>query len=146
MNIVKNKKIPYKKNYRVERTRNGGTMTESAFWVMIRTALRNKSRFWKPINDCKIKARRPYKGQDKRQKWEYQCKICKDWFKYEQIHVDHIHACGELNSFNDLPGFVERLFVEVDGLQCLCHNCHAVKTKDEKVLILEKRQNAKSSE
>lgn len=134
MNVTKktkNKK-PHVKKHRVERTRNGYTMTESAFWIMIRTTLRSKSRFWKPIADAKRKARRLYKGENKRQKWEYQCNQCKQWFKYEQIHVDHIIPCGELTDYSHLPGFVERLFVEVEGLQCLCHNCHSVKTQEEK--------------
>lgn len=132
MTIPKKKKQPYTKKHRVERTRNGFTMTESAFWIMIRTTLRNKSRFWKPIADAKRKARRPYKGDNKRQKWEYQCNVCKGWFKYEQIHVDHIVPCGELSDYSHLPGFVKRLFVEVDGLQTICHNCHSIKTTEEK--------------
>ena len=56
------------KKPRVPRTRNAGTMTESAFWSMIRSALRQKSRWWKPISECKTLARRAYKGKNKRQK------------------------------------------------------------------------------
>lgn len=127
-----NKKPKVFRKQKVERTRNGYTMTESAFWIMIRTALRSKSRFWKPVADCKNRARRLYKGENKRQKWEYQCNLCKGWFKYEQIQVDHINPCGELTDYSHLPGFVERLFTEVEGLQTLCNNCHCVKTADEK--------------
>jgi hypothetical protein len=57
--------------------RNAGTMTESAFWSFIRSALRQKSRWWKPITQCKMKARRTYKGPNKRQKFEYQCSSIK---------------------------------------------------------------------
>lgn len=39
---------------------------------------------------------------------------------------------GSLQSASDLPGFVERLFCEIDGLQVLCNNCHDLKTKQEK--------------
>ena len=46
---------------RVPRTRNAGTMTEAAFWSMIRSALRQKSRWWKPIAECKKLARRKSK-------------------------------------------------------------------------------------
>ena len=67
------RKKPVKKTSRVPKTRNAGTMTESAFWSFIRSALRQKSRWWKPITECKMKARRPYKGPNKRQKFEYQC-------------------------------------------------------------------------
>jgi 5-methylcytosine-specific restriction endonuclease McrA len=122
-------KIPRKT---VSKSRCAGTMTESAFWSFIRSALRQKSRFWKPITECKMKARRAYKGPSKRQKFEYQCNSCKAWFPEKQINVDHIKPAGSLNSSKDLPGFVERLFCEVDGLQVLCEKCHDKKTKADK--------------
>jgi len=122
------------KNKRVltPKTRNAGSLTESAFWSFIRSALRQKSRFWKPITQCKMKARRTYKGPLKRQKFEYQCKECSNWFPDKKINVDHITPAGTLRCANDLPGFVERLFCEVDNLQVLCETCHNKKTQDEK--------------
>ena len=117
---------------KVARTRNAGTMTESAFWSMIRSALRQKSRWWKPISQAKNKAKRKYKGPNKRQKWEYQCASCNEWFNEKQINVDHIKPAGTLRCSNDLPGFVERLFCEVENLQVLCTKCHDKKTQDEK--------------
>lgn len=120
---------PKKKTRRVARTRNAGTMTEAAFWGMIRAALRQKSRWWKPVAQAKQEAKRRYKGPNKRQMWEYQCNNCKNWYAEKNVNVDHICPAGSLNSAQDLPGFVERLFCEVDGLQCLCLTCHDVKTK-----------------
>lgn len=117
---------------KVARTRNNNTMTESMFWSFIRSALRQKSRWWKPITQCKMDARRPYKGPNKRQKFEYLCNECGKWFPEKKINIDHIVPAGSLNSFEDLPGFVERLFCEVDNLQCLCETCHDKKTKLEK--------------
>lgn len=114
------------------KTRNAGTMTEAAFWSYIRSTLRNKSRFWKPINLAKLKARRKYSGPNKRQKFEYQCNCCKKWFPEKDINVDHIIPAGSLNCANDLPAFVERLFCEVQGLQVLCSECHNIKTQKEK--------------
>ena len=124
---------------KVIKTRNAGTMSESAFWAFIRSALRQKSRWWKPITQCKQNAKRPYKGINKRQKFEYQCNKCKKWFPDKQINVDHISPAGELNKSDDLPGFVERLFCEVERLQCLCTNCHNVKTNEEKQQLKIKR-------
>jgi hypothetical protein len=115
---------------RVPKVRNGGTMTESAFWSFIRSTLRQKSRWWKPITECKMKARRPYKGPSKRQKFEYKCACCGDWFPEKLINVDHIKPAGSLNCAADLPGFVERLF---------CETCHEMKTK------LEKKTNEKNN-
>jgi len=120
------------KKPRVPKTRNAGTMTESAYWSFLRSALRQKSRWWKPIALCKQKARRTYKGSNKRQKFEYQCALCNGWFPEKLINVDHITPAGSLNCAQDLPGFVERLFCEVDGLQVLCETCHDKKTKAEK--------------
>jgi len=114
------------------KTRNSGTMTESAFWSFIRSALRQKSRWWKPVSECKQKARRTYKGLNKRQKFEYQCNECKRWFPEKKINVDHIKPAGSLNCAADLGPFVERLFVEVEGLQVLCSNCHDKKTAKER--------------
>jgi 5-methylcytosine-specific restriction endonuclease McrA len=120
------------KRVTIPKTRNSGTMTESAFWSFIRSGLRQKSRWWKPITECKAKAKRAYKGPLKRQKFEYQCNQCKKWFPEKQINVDHIIPAGTLTCSADLPGFVERLFCEVDNLQVLCTKCHDSKTKSEK--------------
>ena len=117
------------------KTRGSGTLTESAFWSMIRSALRQKSRWWKPISECKQKSKRVYKGSNKRQKFEYQCNACKGWFADKNIQIDHIYPAGSLNSAQDLPEFVERLFCEVDGLQCLCISCHDIKSKEDKINI-----------
>jgi 5-methylcytosine-specific restriction endonuclease McrA len=125
------KKIPVKRS-RAPKTRNSGTMTESAFWSFIRSALRQKSRYWKPISEAKVNARRPYKGPLKRQKFEYQCNQCKGWFPEKKINVDHICPAGSLKSAQNLPDFIERLFCEVDNLQVLCETCHNAKTKSER--------------
>jgi len=117
---------------RVPKTRGAGTLTESAFWTMIRSALRNKSRFWAPIKVCKENSRRKYRGLNRMQKWEYRCNACGNWFPEKQINVDHIVPAGKLNNKQDLPDFVETLFCEVDNLQVLCSNCHDSKTKKEK--------------
>lgn len=118
---------------RVLKTRNAATMSESAFWSFIRSALRQKSRWWKPITQCKLNAKRAYKGLLKRQKFEYQCNHCKDWFPEKKINVDHIVPAGSLNCSEDLPAFVNRLFCETDNLQVLCETCHNVKTQQEKI-------------
>lgn len=120
------------KKTKVERPFNSGTMTKSAFFSMIRSALRQKSRWWKPITECKNKAKRKYKGPNKRRKWEYQCAECKEWFDNATVNVDHINPVGELRDFDDLPKFVKNLFCESENLQCLCSSCHDKKTKKEK--------------
>lgn len=115
------------------KTRCGGTMTEAAFWSFIRSALRQKSRRWKPIYDCLNAAKRPNKSNNKRLKYEAQCAECKGWFPLADVSVDHVVATGSLRSMEDLPGFVSRLFCEKEGLQVLCNDkCHAAKTARER--------------
>lgn len=117
---------------RVPKTRNAGTLSEAGFWSFIRSTLRQKSRWWKPVALCKAKARRAYHGTNKRQKYEYQCAKCKNWYAEKYINVDHTIPVGALNCSEDLPGFVERLFCEEDNLQVLCEKCHNIKTQNEK--------------
>ena len=118
---------------KVERTRNGKQWTEARFWQFIRSGLRKTSRRWPPIVSEALKqVRREYKGENKRRKWEYQCQECGNWYKSTEVQVDHIVSAGSLKSFEDLPGFCERLFCEVDGLQVLCGTCHQKKTNKEK--------------
>jgi 5-methylcytosine-specific restriction endonuclease McrA len=130
--MAKAKTIKRTTRTKLPRERNAGTMTNAMFWSFIRSALRNKSRWWKPITQCRMNSRRAYKGTNKRQKFEYQCNKCKNWFPDKQIAVDHKVPAGSLNSGDDLKGFVERLFCEVEDLQVLCTGCHVVKTKLEK--------------
>lgn len=114
------------------KTRNNNTMTESAYWSMIRSVLRRGTRYWKPIMQTKMLARKPYKGVNKRQKWEYQCAECKKWFMDKQIQIDHIIPVGSLKCSDDLAGFIKRLTPE-KGFQVLCKSCHQIKTNDEKL-------------
>ena len=115
----------------VQKNRNNGTMSESAYWGMVRSGLRRTFRWWKPILATKNKAKRKYVGANKRQKWEYQCKKCKKWFKGSETQVDHIIPVGSLTCKEDLAGFIERLTPET-GFQVLCTNCHTKKTNKER--------------
>ena len=123
------KKIKKERKSKIPKTRNHGRFTESQFWSFIRSTLRNKSRWWVPIIECKKQARRKSENTtNKRLKWEYQCNICKNWFPEKEVSSDHIIPIGSLKSASDLPFFVENLFCEVDKLQCLCSTCHSAKT------------------
>lgn len=114
---------------KVEKTRGSGTFSEAGFWGMIRAALRQKSRWWKPVADVKLAARRTNQSANKRLKYEYQCAQCKNWFSDKEVEVDHKIEAGSLRNGDDLKGFVERLFCEKDGLQVLCKDvCHREKT------------------
>lgn len=112
------------------KTRNGGTWTESQYFSAIRSALRTKFRFWKPMAAVLAKASRPYKGPNKLQKKEFQCAECKGWFKRTQVEIDHIVECGSLRTYEDIVPFLKRMTPENEGaFQILCKTgCHKAKT------------------
>lgn len=116
---------------KVERNRNGGKWTEAGYWGSVRSALRRAYRYWKPAIDAKMAARRKYEGENKRQKWEYLCAKCSDWFADKEVQVDHIEPVGTLKCGSDLESFLERLTPE-EGFQVLCKECHQEKTNLER--------------
>lgn len=110
------------------KVRASKTMTEGAFWAMIRSLLRRRSSQWKPIKDALLKAQRPSESSNPRLKWEYQCAYCMDWHPKTGVEVEHTVEVGSLTKGEDLPLFVERLFCESDHLLVLCLKCHDIKT------------------
>lgn len=112
-----------------ELTRCTGTMTEAQWLAWVRSALRSKWLKWPPRAQAIERARRPYKGPNKLQKWEVQCAMCAGWFKLKEIEVDHYpHDAGSIRSFEDIGPFVNRLYCEVGNLRVLCVPCHQVHT------------------
>ena len=96
---------------------------------------------WPPKYEALAAVKRPFvavNGEKSRQKFEYQCAVCGQWFPQKLVSVDHIIPVGTLRKFDDLPGFVQRLFVGVEGLQVLCDPDHQLKTNQER----EDRKNA----
>ena len=45
-----------------------------------------------------------------------------------KIQVDHIEPIGEIGG----PNYIQKMFVSSHKLQGLCHDCHKIKTKQEK--------------
>lgn len=110
-------------------THCGGTMNESQYLAWIRSALRSKWLRWQPRNDCLAASRRTYKGPNKRQKWEYQCSLCKEWYISKAMEVDHYpHDAGTILTVEDIGPFAGRLFCEIDNLRAVCKPCHKIHT------------------
>ena len=114
-----------------EKHRNNKQWTEARYWQQVRSSLRKGFQYWLPIKQCKIDSRRKYVGNNKRQKWEYKCNECKQWFMEKHVQVDHIVPVGTLKRPEDIIGFLERLTTET-GFQVLCKPCHQIKTNKEK--------------
>lgn len=106
--------------------------SQAKFWSFIRSGLRSKANRWPVKYEVLAEAKRPYVGDNKRQKFEYLCAICMKHHPQKDIEVDHIIPAGKLSSYDDLPGFVERLFCGKDGLRVLCKPCHLRVTKEQK--------------
>jgi hypothetical protein len=109
---------------KVPRTRNSGKWTEARYFGFIRSALRSAFRKWGPKHEAKKEAKVAYNT--------YVCASCDGWFGATQVEVDHIEPAGSLRCYEDLPGFVERMFCEAEGFQVLCKDCHQQKTNEEK--------------
>jgi hypothetical protein len=106
------------------KTRCSGTKTEAWFWSFLRSGLRRKFMSWPANYQCRNTVRRKYEGPNPRQKFEYLCARCASWFMQKETNVHHKEECGQLKAFSDLPGFVERLFCEPEGLEVICKKCH----------------------
>jgi len=115
-----------------ELTRASHTLTESEFFGKIISAIRRLTMFWRPKNDYMESVRRPYTGPDKRTKWEYPCVHCKRWFKRTDVEADHIIEVGRFRTFGDASGYLERSFVEKEGYQSLCKECHRKRSNEQR--------------
>ena len=133
-----------------EKTRNAGTLTEAGFKSLIVSALREKSRWWKPKQEC-IKKSRVRKGI-------YICEICKQEvtsYKYDtfktgkkkgkarkirNILADHINPVVDPSvGFVDWNTYIERMFIE-EGWQAICDECHKIKSAEERAIATERKR------
>jgi len=96
--------------------------TEARFFQFLRSGLRKLWQRWPPKHQKveQVKA----KSSNKRYRWRYRCEECGRYYPKKEIEVHHSEPVGQLKSFEDLPGFVSRLFVGTDKLEALCKECH----------------------
>lgn len=125
-----------------------GNWTEARYNSFIVSALRAATRRWQPKSEC-IKNARVKRGV-------YKCELCKkegaatlppkkgNKRRRKNIVADHINpvvSCSD--HFVDWNTWINRAFVELDGLQALCYDCHAKKTAKEKELRMKNKVMAK---
>lgn len=96
----------------------------SKFWSFIRSGLRAKWQRFPSRYAVLAEAKRDYKGDNPRQKYEFKCAQCKKHYPQKEVEVDHIEPVGTLKGWDDLVPFVQKLFVGVDKLRVLCKPCH----------------------
>jgi hypothetical protein len=105
----------------VEKPFAGGRWTQNRYKSFVRSALRKAWMKYPVKQDALTDARRASQSSNKKLKWEYECRKCKQWFPGKEVQVDHILECGSLDDANL---FIGRLFCEIDNLQVLCKPCH----------------------
>ena len=135
----------------MNKSRNLGQWTEARFRSFIVSALRSASQRWGPKNECLRKARI-------RRGW-YLCEGCKQEVpatkegvyksgakkgkkkRIKNILADHIEPIVDpKEGFKDWNTWIERCFVELDGYQALCHDCHEAKTNEEKAMAKKRKK------
>lgn len=96
--------------------------------TFVRSAMRRAWLKWPPRFEALKLARRPSQTGNKKQKWEFQCAICKQWYMGKNVSVDHITPWGKIWELS-LAEAWSRLLVGTGQLQVLCDDCHDQKTK-----------------
>jgi len=121
--------------------------TEKYILSRIRETLRKLSMQMPALRACRLAARRAYTaGDNPRQKFEYQCAACKQWFPEKETQVDHVVPAGAIKDFEAIGPFARRLLFPPPGdLQVLCICCHNDKTQAENRARREARKAAKLS-
>jgi hypothetical protein len=76
----------------------------------------------------------------------YRCAACNNLVKPNNLNIDHILPVGPAPGTRNAPPdlsweiFLEKMFCGLENLQCLCLDCHALKTKDERAKVLRKEK------
>lgn len=110
------------------------------------SALRKAVMRWAPrskvLNAAKTDQPYTIEKPNDRSRIAYICAACKGVFRSKEINVDHIIPVVDPKvGFSTFDDYVERLFVEEEGWQILCIECHNVKTKEETDIRTETRRN-----
>jgi 5-methylcytosine-specific restriction endonuclease McrA len=98
--------------------------------AFVRSAMRKAWVKWPPRYEALRLARRNYKGSNPRQKYEFQCAHCTEYFSAKEVSVDHKIPWGSINGLSIEEAWA-RLLVPVHQLQILCNPCHDRKTDSE---------------
>lgn len=123
------------------KTRCNGQWTEAKYKSFIRGNLRRVTQKWAPIQTTLQKARV--------ERGFYLCASCQetvpatkkvDGKRVKNVHVDHIDpVIDPAVGWVSWDSLIERMFVEEDGLQVLCDECHTKKTNEEKAVAKQRR-------
>lgn len=113
----------------------GGRWTTARFNTFIKNILRGAHmRNWAPKGDS-VKLARDGKIENPktgRMNIASKCQLCGDRFLEKDMKIDHvIPVIDPETGFTTWDDCINRMFVEVDGYQILCKDCHDNKTLKE---------------
>ena len=97
--------------------------------------MRGASRRWPPKFGSLAEA---YAGiytnsKSGRQAKHYRCAICDNLYPSSMVQVDHINPIIDPQvGFQGWDKYIDALFCEKENLQCLCTDCHKIKTAQER--------------
>ena len=127
------------------KTRCSGKWTEARFNSFIKSLLRSGTRKWAPVQEVKKEART--------RRGFYRCAGCKEEVpativiegkRTNNAVVDHREPIVDPHvGFVSWDEVIERMFVEKDKLDLLCHKCHTEKSLEERQIAKERRQREK---
>ena len=138
---------------RAEKTRNNDTMTDAGLKNFIISLLRKSNFSWKPRKSVAMRCRSDKKLvnlQTGKENMTSKCESCDTLIFEKQLKLDHIDPIVPVEGWGNETTFLginwneylRRMFVEEDGLQGICKECHDEKTKVERI---QRKENAKKS-
>jgi len=123
---------------KIAKPHNSGTWTVARFNAFIKGGLRQLSNRWGPkvvaLKNARVE-RGIYKCAGyKKRAHKVPVSIVHNGKRIKNVTVDHIlPVIDPKKGFTSWDDTISRLFVEVDGLQVLCRECHTNKTADERI-------------
>lgn len=106
---------------------------EQQLRTFVKNTLRRASLRWQPRTDA-FTAARIERGL-------YQCKMCKEGFKRDQVILDHINPVVPITGSDiSIEEWIRGLLVPAEGFQVLCKTCSDAKT------FIEDKMRAKANQ
>ena len=132
---------------KVPKPRNNGQWTEARYNSFVKSALR-KARWplkYEALREAQVGKK--INEASGRIAMHFKCAECDGEFPNKQVAVDHIEPVVDPTiGFVDWNTFIERLYIELEGFQVLCHDCHTGgKTSEEKGIAAERRKLEKDN-
>lgn len=110
-----------------------GKQKETALVTLVRSAIRSS---WaiSPVKLAYYEMGRVPDNTSSLRKWQMQCECCEQFYKVDEIEIDHKHGNHSFKTVSDFEQYFDNILdVTFDDLQRICkYKCHRVKSHMEK--------------